>query len=159
MDMKITRILGWFSAIVFAVITLSFVDFHSSMTKVDYNPANGVLKFTTKMSAPDLQSALNVNSKSAEFKDAAKRYVSQNISVRVNNSPISLTYTGSQVNGESVRVYYESAGVNNVETLQIKNTILLNEFASQMNVVNIAYKGIQKTMTFQRGKEVDQVRF
>jgi len=153
---RFLRNLSIFSILLFA---FSFVDFHSSMTKVDYNGANGVLKFTTKMSAPDMQKALNMDPKSESFKEAAKNYLSKHISVTVNGSALRLTYTGSQVNGESVRVYYEASGVSDIQSLQIKNTILLNEFPTQMNVVNIAYKGQQKTMTFQRGKEVNEVKF
>ena len=48
------------------------MEFHSSMTKADYNEANGVLKFTTKMNASDLEQALKMDSKSGSFDNAAK---------------------------------------------------------------------------------------
>ncbi|QCX54459.1 M penetrans family 1 protein [Elizabethkingia sp. JS20170427COW] len=129
------------------------------MTKVDYNEANGVLKFTTKMSATDLGQALKMDPKGSAFENAAKAYVSSNISVSVNGSPIKLSYTGGQVNGEAVWVYYEASKVSSINTIQIRNTIMLKDFPSQMNLVNIAYKGKQKTMTFQRGKETNEVSF
>lgn len=153
---KTLRLLAIFAMLGFA---FSFIDFHSSMTKVDYNSANGVLRFTTKMKASDLQSALKTNINSNNFDEQAKRYVSRNIQVSVNGSAVQLVFTGSQVSGESVWVYYESSGVGNINTIQIKNTLLLNEFANQMNIVNIAYKGKQKTMTFRRGQEVNSVNF
>ena len=68
-------------------------------------------------------------------------------------------FTGSQVSGESVYVYFEAGGVGDISTLKIKNTILLSAFPKQLNLVNIAYKGQQKTLNFQRGKEVNEVSF
>ncbi|NAW52005.1 M penetrans family 1 protein [Elizabethkingia argentiflava] len=153
---KLFNILGLLSLL---IGMFSFMDFHSSMTKVDYNEANGVLKFTTKMSAPDLERVLKMDSKNGAFENAAKNYVNTNFSASVNNNPIRLTYTGSQVNGETVWVYFEATGIGNINSIKIKNTLLLNDFTNQINLVNIAYKGQQKTMTFQRGKEVNEVSF
>ena len=73
--------------------------------------------------------------------------------------PKRLPSTGSQVSGETVWVYFETGGVSDINTLKIKNTILLSAFPKQINSVNIAYKGSQKTMNFQRGKEVNEVSF
>lgn len=105
---KLFGILGTLSLLIFA---FSFVEFHSSMTKADYNEANGVLKFTTKMNASDLEQALKMDSKSGSFDNAAKNYVNSNFSASVNGAPIRLTYTGSQVNGEAVWVYFEASGI------------------------------------------------
>ena len=96
------------------------MEFHSSMTKVDYNEANGVLKFTTKMNASDLEQALKMDSKSGSFDNAAKNYVNANFSTSVNGAPVRLTYTGSQVNGEAVWVYFEASGIGNISTIKIK---------------------------------------
>ncbi|XJR87337.1 DUF6702 family protein [Elizabethkingia anophelis] len=52
-----------------------------------------------------------------------------------------------------------ASGIGSISTIKIKNTILLNEFSNQMNLVTVAYKGKQKTMTFQRGKEVNEAAF
>ena len=157
--LKMKKLLGIFGVFTVLAFMLSFVEFHSSMTKVDYNEANGVLKFTTKMNTSDLSSALKMDPKGSGFENAAKSYVSSKVSASVNGAPLKLTFTGGQVNGESVWVYYEASGVSSINSIQVKNTILLNEFASQMNIVNIAYKGKMQTMNFQRGKEVNEVSF
>jgi len=117
-------------------------DFYSSMTKVDYVEGSKTLKFTTKMNTQHISDAIKIN-----------------LDLFVNGSPKTLTFTGSQVNGQSVWVYFEAGGVSEISTLKIKNTILLGTFPRQINLVNIAYKGSQKTMNFQRGKEVNEVSF
>ena len=144
-----------------AFLLMSFMksDFYSSMTKVDYVEGSKTLKFTTKMNTEHVSNAININPNTAGFEAEVKKYVNNRFSVSVNGSPLRLTFTGSQVNGESVWVYFESGDVSNINSLKINNSLLLETFPKQVNIVNIAYKGNQKTMTFQRGRESNQVNF
>jgi len=142
-----------------ALMSFMAVDFFSSMTKVDYIDGSKTLKFTTKMNTSHISDAIKINRSTAGFEAEVKKYVNNNFDVYVNGSPKTLTFTGSQVSGETVWVYFETSGVSDVSNLKIKNTILLSAFPKQINLVNIAYKGAQKTMNFQRGKEVNEVSF
>lgn len=143
----------------FALMSFMAADFFSSMTKVDYIDGSKTLKFTTKMNTSHISDAIKINRSTAGFEAEVKKYVNNNFDVYVNGSPKTLTFTGSQVSGETVWVYFETSGVSEVSNLKIKNTILLSAFPKQINLVNIAYKGSQKTMNFQRGKEVNEVSF
>lgn len=137
----------------------AMADFYSSMTKVDYVEGSKTLKFTTKMNTSHISDAIKINPNTAGFEAAVKQYVNSNFSVAVNGANKNLTFTGSQVNGESVWVYFEATGVSEISTLKIKNSILISTFPKQVNMVNVAYKGKQKTMSFQKGKEVNEVSF
>ena len=149
------------SAVLLVLVLMSFVnaDFFSSMTKADYLEGSKTLKFTTKMNTSHISDAIKINPNTAGFEAEVKKYVNNNFDLYVNGSPKTLTFTGSQVNGESVWVYFEASGISEINTVKIKNTILLSTFPKQFNLVNIAYKGNQKTMNFQRGKEVNEVSF
>jgi len=151
----------YISSILSLFVFMSFVtvDFFSSMTKVDYIDGSKTLKFTTKMNTSHISDAIKINRSTAGFEAEVKKYVNNNFDVYVNNSPKNLTFTGSQVSGETVWVYFETDGISDISSLKIKNTILLSAFPKQINLVNIAYKGNQRTMNFQRGKEVNEVSF
>ncbi|MFY1045329.1 DUF6702 family protein [Chryseobacterium sp. GP-SGM7] len=151
----------YISSIFTFLILMSFTvwDFFSSMTKVDYIDGSKTLKFTTKMNTSHISDAIKINRNTAGFEAEVKKYVNNNFDVFVNGSPKTLTFTGSQVSGETVWVYFETGGVSDISSLKIKNTILLSAFPKQVNLVNIAYKGNQKTMNFQRGKEVNEIDF
>ena len=151
------HIIGIFALMV--MTSFGTADFYSAMTKVDYVEGSKTLKFTTKMNTQHISDAIKINPNTAGFEAEVKKYVNNNFDLFVNGSPKTLTSTGSQVNGESVWVYYEAGGVGEINTLKIKNTIMLSTFPKQFNIVNIAYKGSQKTMNFQRGKEVNEVSF
>jgi hypothetical protein len=154
---KILCITGFLTLIV--LMSFTYVDFFSSMTKVDYIDGSKTLKFTTKMNTSHISDAIKINPNTAGFEAEVKRYVNNNFDVYVNSSPKTITFTGSQVSGETVWVYFETGGVSDISTLKIKNTILLSAFPKQSNIVTISYKGSQKVMNFQRGKEANEVSF
>lgn len=154
---KFLKISGFFALL--ALMSFIKADFYSSMTKIDYVEGSKTLKFTTKMNTAHVSNALNINPNTAAFEAEVKKYVNSKFSVSVDGVPQRLTFTGSQVNGESVWVYYETSGVSDINSLKIKNSLLLDTYPKQINIVNISYKGNQKTITFQRGKESSEVSF
>ncbi|WP_241485952.1 DUF6702 family protein [Chryseobacterium angstadtii] len=143
----------------FVLMSFMYVDFFSSMTKVDYIDGSKTLKFTTKMNTNHISDAIKINPNTAGFEAEVKKYVNNNFDVYINGSPKTITFTGSQVSGETVWVYFETGGVSDISTMKVKNTILLSAFPKQFNIVSVSYKGNQKVMNFQRGKEVNEVSF
>jgi len=143
----------------FIMLSFSDADFYSSMTKADYNEGSKTLKFTTKLNTKHISDAIKINPNTAGFEAEVKKYVNNNFDLYINGAAKTLTFTGSQVSGETVWVYFETGGVTEINTLRIKNSILLGTFPRQLNLVNIAYKGKQRTMNFQRGKETNEVSF
>ena len=141
------------------LMSFTFSDFYSSMTKVDYVEGSKTLKYTTKLNSGHIAEVLKINPNTTAFEAEVKRYVNDHFDVYVNGQNKALTFTGSQVNGESVWVYFEANGVSDISSLKIKNNLLLEAYPKQLNLVNIAYKGSQKNMTFMRGKEVNEVSF
>ena len=154
---KILQIFGILT--VFMMMSFSIADFYSSMTKVDYVEGSKTLKFTTKLNTSHVSDAIKINPNTASFEAEVKKYVNNNFDVYIDGSSKTLTFTGSQVKGETVYVYFEANGVSSISSLKIKNTILLSAFPKQNNIVNIAYKGQQKTISFKRGNEVNEVNF
>lgn len=152
---NISLILSFF----LVVVSFMMADFYSSMTKVDYVEGSKTLKFTTKMNTQHIANALKVEANSSSFKPEVERYVNRNFGVAVNGANKNITITGSQVNGDAVWVYFEVSGVEQISNLRIRNSVLLEVYPKQFNVVNIAYKGKQKTMNFSRGKDTTEVFF
>lgn len=141
------------------LFSFTVLDFFSSMTKVDYIDGTKTLKFTTKLNTTHISQAVKIDPATAGFEAEVKKYVNNNVDVSINGAPKALTFTGSQVNGESVWVYYEAGGVSDISSLKIKNSILIGQFPKQVNIVNITYKGALKTLNFQKGKETAEVTF
>ena len=134
-------------------------DFFSSMTKVDYIDGSKTLKFTTKLNTAHISQAVKIDPNTAAFEAELKKYINNNIDISVNGNPKNLTFTGSQVNGESVWIYYEISNISEISKLRIRNNILISQFPKQVNIMNITYKGILRTVNFQKGKETSEIDF
>ena len=134
-------------------------DFFSSMTKVDYIDGSKTLKFTTKLNTTHISQAVKIDPNTAAFEAELKKYINNNVDISINGNPKNLTFTGSQVNGESVWIYYEITNVPEISKLRIRNNILISQFPKQVNIMNITYKGILKTVNFQKGKETSEIDF
>lgn len=134
-------------------------DFFSSMTKVDYIDGSKTLKFTTKLNTAHISQAVKIDPNTAAFEAELKKYINNNIDISVNGNPKNLTFTGSQVNGESVWIYYEISNVSEISKLRIRNNILISQFPKQINIMNITYNGILRTVNFQKGKETSEIDF
>ena len=134
-------------------------DFFSSMTKVDYIDGSKTLKFTTKLNTTHISQAVKIDPNTVAFEAELKKYINNNIDISVNGNPKNLTFTGSQVNGESVWIYYEISNVSEISKLRIRNNILISQFPKQINIMNITYKGILRTVNFQKGKETSEIDF
>ena len=111
------------------------------------------------MNSADVAKTIKIDPNTTGFEAEVKKYVGSKVSVSVNGAPVQLTFTSGQVNGESVWVYYEARGVGNVSSLRIRNSILMESYPKQLNLVNINYKGSQKNMNFTRGNETAEVTF
>lgn len=141
------------------MMSFSVKDFYSTMTKVDYIDGSQTLKFTTKLNTSQVSDAIKIDSRTAAFEAEVKKYINSKVAVTINGNPQKITFTGSQVSGESVWVYYEVENVASISTLKIKNSILMEAYPKQLNLVNISYKGNQKNMTFTKGNETNEVSF
>lgn len=153
------KIIGLFVLFLMVLMSFNISDFYSSLTKVDYVEGSKTLKFTTKLNSGHIADVLKINPNTTAFEAEVKKYVNNHFDVYINGQNTTLTFTGSQVDGETVWVYFEANNVSDISTLRIKNNMLLEAYPKQLNLVNIAYKGSQKNMTFMRGKEVNEVSF
>ena len=157
---KMKKIIGLLAiSLTMILMSFSLSDFYSSLTKVDYVEGSKTLKFTTKLNSNHIADVLKINTNTTAFEAEVKKYVNTHFDVSVNGKNVNLTFTGSQVNGESVWVYFKANNVSDISTLKIKNNVMLEAYPKQVNLVNISYKGTQKNMTFMRGKEVNEVSF
>lgn len=154
------KIIG-FTAIFLIMLLMSFnlSDFYSSLTKVDYVEGSKTLKFTTKLNSGHISDVLKINPNTTAFEAEVKKYINNHFDVYINGQNTVLTFTGSQVDGETTWVYFEANNVSDISSLKIKNNIMLEAYPKQLNLVNISFKGAQKNMTFMRGKEVNEVNF
>ncbi len=133
-------------------------DFHASTTKVEYE--NGTLKLTAKFFTTDLETAVNSSVSAKDSFDAnAKSYSNSNLVVKVNGVTVPLTYVGSQTNDKSTRLYLKADNVKDIKEIEIRNSMLISNFADQQNLVTFDINGVRKSFTAKKGGDTGKVTF
>lgn len=133
-------------------------DFHTSTTKVEYE--NGSLKLMAKFFTDDLEKAVgaSVNSKDS-FDARAKAYTGNKLSIRVNGTAVPLVYVGFQTNDKSTRLYYKVDNVKDIKELDVTNSMLIELFPDQQNLVTFDVNGVRKSFTAKKGGDSGKLSF
>lgn len=148
-----------FALFALGIFTPSFAqDFHASTTKVELEA--GSLKLTAKFFTADLEQAVGASTSSkADFDSKARGYSASRLTVKINGSPVTLTYVGSQTMDKSTRIYLKADNVSNVQDIEIKNAMLVEIFPDQQNLVTFDINGVRKSFTAKKGNESGKVSF
>lgn len=150
--------------LVFVLIAFGFFirsyaqDFHASTTKVELEA--GSLKLTAKFFTSDLEKAVGTStSNKTDFDSKARNYSSSRLTVKINGEPVTLTYVGSQTMDKSTRIYLKADNVSGVSDIEIRNSMLVELFPDQQNLVTFDINGVRKSFTAKKGSESGKVTF
>ncbi len=144
--------------------------FYISLTEMRYNPNSRKMEIAEKIFWDDLEVSLGKEfGQSVDFlnpKDKAKlnqqlqAYLLKHNQLWVNGKLVSLNYLGYEVDEDAAWFYLESATSEAPVTVEVKNTILLEEFDGQQNIVHVYHQSRSpKSLLLGKGAEKGKVEF
>lgn len=150
---------------------LGFVHpFYFSLTQIDHNPQTESLEITIKLFTTDIEQALEAQATGRMFlgevdKEHEKadvylqRYLQQHLQLMVNGEAVQYDYLGKEVELDVVWCYVEVSRVAELQTLAVKNTMLIDEFAEQQNVVQVKFGKQKKSALLRKGAVEETLSF
>ncbi|GAA4108375.1 hypothetical protein GCM10022393_04410 [Aquimarina addita] len=148
---KIVFILG----VIFLTIS-SFTTTHKfyvSVTQIDYNEEQKSLQIISRIFVDDFEatlqdrydSSIKLSSENPNDKidGYIEKYLQQKISISVNGKPVVFEYIGKEYDNDLILCYLEVEGVQDLETIEVSNTVLMDAFNEQQNIVHVK-KGTQR---------------
>lgn len=151
--MKIKNILFALSCILF--LSFGLHKYYVSLTDINYNSDSNSLQVITNVFMDDIELALNKEyeidlklTTKNELKDADKyfeTYLKDRLSFTINQKQLEFNYLGKEYDGDLVFFYLEIPNIKSLESIEIKNQILLKHFREQQNLVKVKYKGKRKS--------------
>ncbi|WP_338228540.1 DUF6702 family protein [Algoriphagus taiwanensis] len=147
-----------------------FHPFFISLTEMRYNPASQKMEIAQKIFWDDLEVALgNEFEEKVDFlkpKDKAKlesqlkTYLLKHNQIWVNGKLLTLNYLGYEVEEDAAWFYLESYQAETPKTVEMKNTILLEDFDGQQNIVHVYFQSKSpRSMLLGKGEEKGKVEF
>lgn len=148
-----------------------FHDFHSSFAEMYYNPQEKAFQVSLKLFTDDLENALTKFSGKKYFlgalgKDRSPdeilvKYLEQKFRLvhKKKNKLVPIRYIGKEIGVESVTAYFEMPFEDKLSHYELQNTIMLELFDDQSNIVLLQKDGKRKSFELNKNKTAILLNF
>jgi len=129
-------------------ILCSFVhEYYVSVTQIEYIPEEKSLQIITRIDFDDLERTLqdrydsDIDLTTLDEKPSVKtyieKYLKEKFELKVNNKKASLDFIGKKYDNDQVICYLEATNIDSFTIIEVKNTVLFENFPEQKNVLKI----------------------
>ncbi len=135
--------------------------FHISVTEVSFNENNKHLEISIRIFSDDLEKVLEQYGKMGfdlikSMNDTMvltelESYLESNFIIKENDSIIPWYFLGAKADGDVVWCFIESEPVKAPETIWVRNTLLLDLFDDQINLVHLTIGNTTRSTKYYRG--------
>ena len=119
--------------------------YYLSLTQIEYNTKSKSIEIIINVFIDDLETSLTkaYNQKfeldtKKEIKNTDKyfrEYLEQHLLFKIDNKKVQYNYIGKEYDGDVVFFYLEIKDIKDVKEISIHNTILIDEFPDQQNLI------------------------
>jgi len=130
--------------------------FYVSLTEIQIRPEKGKLEISMRIFPDDLDLAIMASSgvnpqlsTELEHKDADKwldEYIHKFFSISINSEEMEFTYIGKEPESDAIWCYLEADYTGIPKDIQVKNSILTDQFRDQKNIVQVYFNKYNKGM-------------
>mgnify|MGYP000689956271 FL=1 len=140
--------------------------YYLSLTQIEFNSKNKSIEIIINVFIDDFETALNkIHSKDFQLNTKKEitdtdtyfyQYLKDKVQFKVNGNTVKYNYIGKEYDGDVVFFYLEITDIDKVKEIEIDNSILIQHFPSQQNLVkskvNKNHKSVLLTKSNQNGK-------
>ena len=140
--------------------------FYISVCQVDHNPNAGALELSFRIFTDDLEQALEAmgtdrlrlgTERESEKADLyIGRYLARHVEIEINGQRVNAAFLGKEVDSDAIWCYLEVEHIPVLKTMTMTNTLLLETFEGQVNLVHVNANGQKKSLLF-NGQQVRQM--
>jgi len=147
-------------------------EFHISKCQIEYSEPDSALQITLHLFIDDLEDALRKQGKDKLFIATEKEdeqaeaylfeYLQHRLELDVNNKKTSYTFIGKEPSEDlqAIWCYLEIPNLKSITDLSVSNTILLEIFEDQKNIVSVVGPNKkQGYFLFQQGSSAESIQF
>jgi hypothetical protein len=130
--------------------------FYVSVTEINHNAKDKTLEISCRVFINDFETSLEKafktkvdlsNAKNKNDNDKMIReYVARHLQISVDGKAQSLQYVGCENKSESTWCYFQINNVPSVRKIDIRNDILYESFASEINIIHVTVSGNRKSL-------------
>jgi hypothetical protein len=155
----------------FFLLSVAFSNhkYYMSLMQINFVQEQQALQVTVRIFVDDLQTALNaVGTAAVEIatdreplgiEKRYRAYLNKQLSFEVNNRKKKFVYLGKEYEENQVVFYLEIQGIDSLQSLRIKNTLLTHALREQKNIVKTKAYGKNKSVVLTKNKSKSLIYF
>ncbi len=143
--------------------------FYLSLTQIEYNSKNKSVEVIINVFIDDIETALTkIHDKKFEldtkneFADSDTyffEYLQKHVNFKIDGKAYSYNYLGKEYDGDVVFFYLEIKNVPPLKEIAIDNTILLEHFPDQQNLVKSKVNKKHKSVLLTKRKQIGTLKY
>ena len=158
-----------FLLLIIPLLSFALHKYYLSLTKIDYVKESKSVQITMRIFIDDLEKTLNkINNKSFELTTKneleasdfyIEKYVSEHLKVTINGSVKKYNYLGKKYETEVVYIFAEIEDISSIQSIEIKNRILMNTYPEQQNIIKLNINNKKKSFILTTDSDKDLLKF
>jgi len=151
------------------LIAFSAHKYYLSLTEINYNPTEKSLHITMRLFIDDLEKSLEANfnekfkldtpSENKKTNKYIAYYLNNNFEIKVNDKKLNFKFIGKEYEDNVVYFYIEIDSVPQIKSIAVQNTMLMDAFETQQNIIKLNMNNQKKTMILNRANDKDLLKF
>jgi hypothetical protein len=143
--------------------------FHVSVCDIEMNEKHGRLEITHKIFWDDLEEGLsamagkpvNVSKpkNEKELQELIEKYLYTHFSLKIDGHTVVPVYLGSELDEDAMWCYMEVENFTGFTTIEVKNTLLMEIFRDQMNLVHVKNRTKLKSLKLNTKTQSGTLKF
>jgi len=134
--------------------------FYLSNTYIEFNSQNRAIEITSKIFTDDLEHAIEAQCsryhslypQTPEVFELVKKYIGENLILQVAGRNVVVNFLGYSVDNDMTTLFLEGNYFDPISVI-VNNTILLELFSDQQNIVEVRWNGQSKREYFSKDKK------
>lgn len=158
---------------ILALISLSsFTSVHKfyvSVTEIEYNEKAQSLQIISRVFIDDFENVLKARydnnitlgarTETSGAEDYIEKYLEQKIDVSLDGKPVKVEYLGKEYKNDMILFYIEAPQVKKFKEITVRNSVLMDLFEEQKNLVHVELNGQTKSMVLVSDKDKNSINF
>ena len=136
--------------------------FYVAVFQLEYVPAKKVVQMTSRIFIDDLDAALSrkygkkfylcTPKELKETNDYLKQYFTDKIEIKLNKKAQALKFLGRETEDDVLICYFTLSAESNIKTIEVKNTVLFENFPDQQNIIHTNIYRNKKSLLLTNGE-------
>jgi tRNA(Leu) C34 or U34 (ribose-2'-O)-methylase TrmL len=143
-------------AFAMTLMSMAVHKYYVAVFQMNYMPAKKEIQMTSRIFIDDLEAAFLKKYKKhfyigsatevADTDEYIKKYIADKLHIKVNGKEKSIKFLGKETEEDILICYFTLPAENAVKSINVSNTVLLDMFDDQQNIVHANVKGNKKSL-------------